>query len=149
MIRTKFIVLALAVVSIGSAQTIQSVQHERTVILDVISRQVEGWNRGDLEAFMQGYAKSDSLRFASGGSVTYGWQQMLSRYQRRYTTRDSMGTLIFSGISVELLSDNTAMAFGTWTLQRTLDRPWGLFTLLFKKINGEWRIVHDHTSSGN
>lgn len=148
--KTIVIVLcSLAAVSMLSAQSSLSRDLERSKILSVINRQVEGWNHGNIEEFMQGYAQSDSLRFASGGTVTFGWRNMLARYQRRYSTRDSMGTLIFTGISVELLSNESALAFGTWRLKREKDQPWGLFTLLFKNINGEWRIVHDHTSSGN
>jgi ketosteroid isomerase-like protein len=147
--RIFIVICSLAAVSILSAQSSSSRESERSKILSVINRQVEGWNNGNIEEFMQGYAQSDSLRFASGGTVTFGWKNMLARYQRRYSTRDSMGTLIFTGISVELLSDESAIAFGTWRLKREKDQPWGLFTLLFKHINGEWRIVHDHTSSGN
>lgn len=143
------VICSFAAVSILSAQSSPSRDLERSKILTVIERQVDGWNKGNIEEFMQGYAKSDSLRFASGGTVTFGWNNMLSRYQRRYSTKDSMGTLIFTGISVELLSNESALAFGVWRLKREKDQPWGLFTLLFKNINGEWRIVHDHTSSGN
>ncbi|MFZ4620722.1 MAG: YybH family protein [Bacteroidota bacterium] len=141
--------LLLAVWNTAEAQSVPPAESEKTAILSVINHQVDGWNNGNIEEFMQGYAKSDSLRFASGGTVTFGWKNMLSRYQRRYSTRDSMGTLVFSGISVDLLSSGSAIAFGAWKLKREKDQPWGLFTLLFKKINGEWRIVHDHTSSGN
>lgn len=143
------VICSLVFVAMISAQPIPARESEHRKILSVIDRQVQGWNYGNIEEFMQGYAKDDSLRFASGGTVTFGWKNMLARYQRRYPTRDSMGTLIFSGISVDLLSEGSALAFGTWRLKREKDQPWGLFTLLFKKINGEWRIVHDHTSSGN
>lgn len=150
--RTSQIILFLFVITVTNAlkaQSTQSIETEKAVILSVMNHQVEGWNNENIEAFMQGYAKSDSLHFASGGSVTYGWKNMLSRYQKRYSTRDSMGTLIFTGISIDLISNDAAVAFGTWKLKREKDQPWGLFTLVFKKLNGEWRIVHDHTSSGN
>lgn len=127
----------------------QSSADARAEILAVMRDQVQGWNNGSIESFMAGYAQSDSLRFASGSSITYGWKNMLTRYQRRYTTRDSMGTLDFSGISVTLLGTDAALAFGTWRLKRVHDEPWGLFTLLFRRIDGRWRIVHDHTSSAN
>jgi len=98
---------------------------------------------------MQGYAKSDSLRFASGGNVTYGWNTMLARYKKSYSTKETMGTLTFTDITIDLLSDRAAIVFGTWKLKRENDTPWGLFTLICKNIKGEWHIVHDHTSSGN
>lgn len=96
---------------------------------------------------MDGYVRNDSLRFASGGSVTYGWTTMLGRYRKGYPSPEAMGVLEFSGISITVISPEAAVVFGTWTLRRNADTPAGLFTLLFRKINGSWRIVHDHTSS--
>lgn len=120
----------------------------RGAILKVMEDQREGWNKGSIEQFMQGYAQSDSLRFGSGGSVTYGWNEMLERYKKRYSTKEQMGTLIFGGVTVSVLSNDAAMVFGRWELQRAKDVPRGLFTLLFRKIGGKWQIVHDHTSTG-
>ena len=98
---------------------------------------------------MQGYAQSDSLRFASGGTVTYGWNSMLERYKKSYPTKEKMGLLTFADITVDIISNDAAIVFGKWSLKREKDEPWGLFTLLFKNKSGVWRIVHDHTSSGN
>jgi len=118
-------------------------------ILSIMDEQVRGWNNGSIDAFMKGYAQANSLRFASGGTVTYGWKTMLERYKKSYSTKERMGILQFSDISVTIISGDAALAFGTWTLQREQDKPRGLFTLLFRKNNGTWHIVHDHTSSGN
>jgi ketosteroid isomerase-like protein len=119
----------------------------RRAILQVMDRQVAAWNTGSLEGFMQGYFKSDTLRFASGGSVTYGWNTMLERYRKSYSDKEKMGALQFSEISITVITDTSALVFGTWKLKRLRDEPWGLFTLLFRKVSGEWKIVHDHTSS--
>jgi len=115
--------------------------------MSVLGRQVAGWNSGSIDTFMDGYARSDSLRFASGGTVTYGWTTMLGRYHTGYSTPEAMGVLEFSGISISVISPEAALVFGTWTLRRKADTPAGLFTLLIRKIDGAWRIVHDHTSS--
>jgi ketosteroid isomerase-like protein len=143
----KPVFITLLMLSIVLSLSAQDSDTDR--ILAVVQHQVKGWNNGDIETFMQGYARTDSLRFASGGKVTYGWTTMLERYRKGYPTRSAMGTLTFTDITVELLPPGAAMVFGTWRLKREKDEPWGLFTLLFKNINGEWRIVHDHTSSGN
>ncbi len=116
-------------------------------VLAVMDRQVAGWNSGSIEKFMDGYERSDSLRFASGGSVTYGWNTMLERYRRSYSSAEKMGTLKFTGIAVTVLSPAAALVFGTWTLHRIHDTPTGLFTLVFRKSEKGWRIVHDHTSA--
>lgn len=124
-------------------ETLQRENEIRTVL----NAQVAAWNAGSIEHFMEGYAQSDSLRFASDGTVTYGWKPMLERYKKSYTTKEQMGMLQFSKISITVVADDAALAFGEWHLQRKHDSPHGLFTLLFRKLNGVWRIVHDHTSS--
>ena len=116
-------------------------------IISVLNKQIKSWNEGNIEGYMAGYHRSDSLRFASEGNVYQGWIQTLQRYKERYPNKSSMGILNFSDMQVTILSGSAALVFGKWNLKRENDNPCGLFTLLFRKINKEWRIVHDHTSS--
>jgi len=117
-------------------------------ILQVLKDQSDGWNRGDIDAYMSGYWLSDSLRFASGGSVTFGYKPVSDRYKKRYSNKALMGKLIFDNLDVQILSQDAAIVFGRWQVKREKDHPWGLFTLLFRLQDNEWRIVHDHTSAG-
>lgn len=116
-------------------------------ILNILNDQVRAWNEFNIERFMEGYLKSDALRFASGGSVQYGWQTTLERYKNRYPEPEAMGKLTFSQLSITIISDDAAVVFGRYTLERKSDKPTGLFTLLFRKTETGWKIVHDHTSS--
>lgn len=113
----------------------------------VLSHQAEAWNSGNLSGYMEGYWKSDSLLFTSGGTLRRGWQSTFEKYRRTYSSRQKMGRLSFSQLEVRLLSDSSAWVFGAWELARTSDHPAGLFTLLLKKFPAGWRIIHDHTSS--
>lgn len=115
----------------------------------VLAAQVEAWNAGDLEGFMAGYAPSDTLRFASGGNERLGWQTTLDAYRRGYPDRAAMGSLAFDVRDVQRLSQDWTLVFGAWRLERADDRPHGLFTLLFRRTEAGWLIVHDHTSSGS
>jgi len=114
----------------------------------VLSRQVEAWNRGDLEGFMAGYWNSPDLVFQSGATLTRGWQATLKRYQRRYQAEGKeMGRLRFEGLDVQPLSPDAAFVRGRWHLtMKDGSQPGGLFTLLLRRIGGDWKIVHDHTS---
>ena len=116
-------------------------------IRQVLDDQAAAWNRGDIDAFMDGYARLPTLRFASGGNVTYGWQETLDRYRQRYPDRAAMGTLTFSDLDVNVLSTDAALVFGRWRLKTAKGEPNGLFTLLFRKTTAGWRIVADHTSA--
>ncbi len=122
---------------------------DEAAIRAVLQQQVEAWNQGNIDAFMDGYARTDSLRFASGGAVHTGWQATLDRYHRTYPDRAAMGTLTFDLRTVRVLSAQWAVVFGGYQLERAEDRPSGLFTLLFEKRPEGWRIVHDHTSAGS
>jgi len=114
----------------------------------VLDAQVAAWNRGDVEGFMEGYAKEETTTFFSGDAVTRGWQTVLERYKSRYDTREKMGTLAFTELEIKPLSEFYFMATGRWQL--TLpdgSTPHGRFTLILRRTNAGWRVVHDHTSS--
>jgi ketosteroid isomerase-like protein len=115
-------------------------------ILEVLDRQEAAWNRGDLETFMDGYWRSDSLKFIGRNGLTYGWQPTLDNYKKGYPSPEAMGKLTFTILSVEPLSGKSAFVIGKWHLQRKEDAPAGHFTLLWKKIGGKWVIVADHSS---
>ena len=117
-------------------------------IAALLSAQSAAWNRGDIDGFMQGYAQTDTLRFASGGSVTLGWRPTLEGYKQRYPDKAAMGMLTFSDLEITELAPDAALAFGRWKLAREKDAPAGLFTLTLKKSPAGWRIIQDHTSSG-
>ena len=116
-------------------------------IQSVLSAQRDAWNRGDIDAFMNGYAQSASTVFVSGDEVTRGWDTVRERYRKKYSDRTKMGTLTFSEIEVTPLSADSAVVLGRWKLQRANDQPHGRFTLVFKRLPEGWRIILDHTSA--
>jgi ketosteroid isomerase-like protein len=114
----------------------------------VLDDQVEAWNRGDLEGFMAGYWNSPDVVFQSGATLTRGWPQTRERYRRRYQAEGKeMGRLRFEDLDVQTLCPDAAFVRGRWHLtMKDGTQPNGLFTLLLRRIGGEWKIVHDHTS---
>ena len=132
--------------SINSVSSADTVRAEAAVRL-VLTEQQAAWNRGDIDAFMEGYWKSEDLRFASGGTVTRGWQGTIDRYKRRYQDREAMGILQFSDLEVEVVGSNAAIVHGGWVLTRAKDKPSGLFTLVFREFTDGWVIVSDTTTS--
>jgi ketosteroid isomerase-like protein len=113
----------------------------------VLDAQRDAWNRGDIAGYMDGYLRSPKTVFVSGDSVTHGWQTVLERYQKNYSSREKMGTLTFSDLEIAPLGKDGAVVIGRWHLQRANDEPHGRFTLIFRKTKQGWKIVHDHTSS--
>jgi len=112
----------------------------------VLDAQRDAWNRGDIEGYMDGYDRSDKTVFVSGDKVTRGWQTVLERYKKTYDTREKMGMLTFSDLEIKVLSNDSAVVLGSWSLKRANDQPHGKFTLIFTRTKKGWRIIHDHTS---
>jgi ketosteroid isomerase-like protein len=112
----------------------------------VLAAQTEAWNRADMDAFMNGYWKSDSTLFIGAHGILRGWQAVLGRYHRLYSDPKAMGHLTFSNLEVHVQCADAAFVVGEFHLQREHDHPSGVFTLDFKKFPEGWRIVADHTT---
>jgi ketosteroid isomerase-like protein len=119
---------------------------DKQAILAVMHNQELAWNRADVEGFMQGYWKSDSLVFVGKTAPAYGWQTTLDNYKKRYPGKAAMGQLKFTIMQVKVLDAANAFVLGGWLLKRVKGDLGGYYTLWFKKIKGEWKIVCDHTS---
>lgn len=136
-------------VNVNDSQWIGNEHDPASDIIAVLTTQQAAWNAGDIDGFMLGYWRSPDLRFASGGQVTSGWQETADRYHANYSDRAIMGTLSFDELQVELLSDDAAVAYGRWRLVREQDQLSGLFTLVFRNFDGDWKIVSDTTTSAD
>jgi hypothetical protein len=124
---------------------------ESAAIRAVIDSQAAAWNRGDIEAFMTGYAHLSTTTFVSGDEVTHDWQTVHDRYAKNYDSRDKIGTLTFFNLTITPLCDDTAIVLGSWRLERKSDEPHGKFTLLFascQKAGESCLIIHRRFSWG-
>lgn len=118
-----------------------------TEVQSILSMQEKMWNEGNIDAFMQGYWKNDSLKFVSKDGVVYGWQKTYDRYKRTYPDRATMGVLKFEIVSKEQMGKEVYFIVGKWYLKRNEKGDiGGYFSLVFRKIKGKWLIVADHTS---
>ena len=116
-----------------------------TAIRAVLDAQAAAWNRGDIDGYMDGYARSDDTMFV-GTDVTRGWTKVRDRYKAKYDSRAKMGTLVFSDVDLRPLGSNDVIVTGAWKLTRDADTPHGRFTLIFHRRAEGWRIVYDHSS---
>jgi ketosteroid isomerase-like protein len=121
----------------------------KTAVRAVLDAQRDAWNRGDIEDYMDGYARSEDTVFVFGDNVNRGWQTVLDRYKKNYNSREKMGILTFSDLEITPIGQDAAIVLGRWHLQRAKDEPHGRFTLIFRKTKQGWKIVHDHTSAAS
>ena len=133
----------------ANAESVANGTDAAAEIRSVMEQQADAWNAGDIPGFMEGYARTDTLRFASGGNIWRGWEPTLRRYVASYPDTDLMGMLSFNDLEIWPMDQNRAVVFGRWELSRSerYEDIGGLFTLVFQRGPEGWRIVHDHTSS--
>ncbi len=115
-------------------------------IKKVLASQALAWNVGDIEAFMESYWNSPELMFVSKNGVVKGWDNTLARYKKSYPDQAAMGKLAFDVVSAEILGPDAVFLVGRWQLERDAGPVGGYFTLLWKRVEGRWLIVADHTS---
>lgn len=138
--------LLLAVLLLVTLSTTAQNKDEQQ-ILTILEAQSKAWNAGKIDQFMKGYWQSDSLIFIGSGGITYGYDTTLKNYYKRYSDRDAMGQLTFTILKLKRISANSYFVIGKWFLKREKNGDvGGHFTLLWKKIKGEWVIVADHSS---
>ena len=140
----KFFLSALAVSFVFCSACAQSDDEKQ--IRKILEQQTIWWNKGDIDKFMQGYWKHDSLMFIGQNGVTYGYENTLKNYKKNYKDAATMGKLYFTILQVKRLSAEYYFVLGKWFLKRTVGDIGGHYTLIFKKINGQWVIVSDHSS---
>ncbi|MBS1788363.1 MAG: DUF3225 domain-containing protein [Acidobacteria bacterium] len=121
---------------------------DATAIRAVLDAQVAAWNAGKLEEFMTGYWRSPKLTFFSGGRKLEGWDATLERYRKNYQSEGrEMGKLQFLDLDIQTFGSG-AVVRGRFELTMSDGKkPTGLFTLIFRKFNKDWKIIHDHTST--
>jgi len=138
------VILLGGFIAAASAPDDQRLKEEIRIVL---ADSEAGWNSGDIEKYMECYRKSEKMRFAGNGTFQYGWENTKTRYQKSYPDKAAMGTLTFSDVDITILSDDAACIFGRWTLHYPDKKRSGLYTLIMRKFEEGWRIVHDHSSS--
>ena len=119
---------------------------DEKAILKILDDQTKYWNQGNLDMFVKGYWHNDSVMFIGKSGVTYGYQNTLNAYKKNYSDTAKMGKLSFDIIKVQKLSAEYYFVVGKWFLKRSIGDLNGHYTLLFRKINGRWVIVADHSS---
>ena len=120
-----------------------SKETEKQEILSVMKAQEEAWSNHALEGFMKGYWKSDSLKFYGRNGITFGWQKTLDNYKKGYPTKEHSGTLTFKINDISKITEGAYSVMGEYHLKRNVGDANGVFMIIFKKIQGEWKIIAD------
>jgi ketosteroid isomerase-like protein len=144
-----FALLCLSCISIKADITTDAIETNDSYELAeagirlVMEAQEIAWNKHDLEGFMKGYWKSDSLKFHGSNGLTLGWENTLANYKKGYPTKAESGTLNFMINDISKIEGDNYWVMGEYHLQRQVGDADGVFIIIFKKIDGQWKIVAD------
>ena len=138
--------LLLTLITIFSCSFCLAQNKDEQNISRLMEKQARDWNAGSVDEFMKGYWNNDSLMFIGRDGIRYGYRSAQDNYKKNYSDSSHMGKLFFNLLKIERISNDTYFVVGKWYLKRTMGDIGGIFSLLFRKINGKWLIVADHTS---
>lgn len=131
----------------GLAGGADSSESDRAAIRSALEGQRAAWNRGDVDAFLEGYWRSPELTFSGSSGTARGWDAVRARYKETYADREAMGELQFSELEFRFLGPDAALVLGHWHLARGKGDIGGVFSLVWQRFPEGWRIIHDHTSA--
>ena len=116
---------------------------DQAEILKIMKAQEKAWTENNIDEFMLGYWQSDSLKFYGSTGLTYGWQQTLDNYKKRYPSAEHTGTLKFEIDAITEIQEESYYVMGRYNLKRSIGDANGVFMIIFKKIDGKWKIIAD------
>lgn len=141
----KKLVLVLILIGFACKPTTKTttVTEDKKEIIAILKTQEKAWSDHNIEGFMDGYWKSDSLKFYGSNGLTYGWNKTLANYKKGYPTKEHTGTLNFKINDITKINDGAYFVMGEYHLTRSVGNANGVFMIIFKKIDNEWKIVAD------
>lgn len=141
----KFLIALSILFACNNSVSDQQTAMAKDEIQLIMNQQKQSWNSGSIDGFMQYYWKSDEFTFQSGDRRLHGWNELFEMYQKNYSG-ENMGRLDFTDIEINVLTEHVAYVLGRWRVTTRESSKQGLFTLIFKKFDGGWRIIVDHSS---
>ena len=123
----------------------------RAELQAMLERAAGNWNRGDLDAFMSDYLPSDSTTYVGGRGLVRGPAAIRNSYARLFTGEVVRDSLSFTILDVDPVAPDVANLIARYILARRVGgrdsvTASGPTSLLVRRVEGRWRIVHDHSS---
>lgn len=105
------------------------------------------WNRGDLKAFVSDYADGMGTTFIGRRGIVRGPAAIEQAYGPRFAPGGVRDSLYFRDVEVDVLAPDVINTIAWYVLQRGDSiTATGPTSLVMRKVDGRWRIVHDHSS---
>lgn len=117
-------------------------------VATALDASADAWNRGDLEGFMSVYLQSSRTTYVGSTGLEVGYDAIRQRYAPLFEPGAGRDSLAFEDLRVRSVGDGVAVGTARWVL-RDGDEVTGSgpFTLVLQRVEEDWKIVHDHSSS--
>ena len=142
-------------VGCAGAGTYRATPTQRTAIRAeleaMLRRSAADWNRGDLDGFVSDYLPGDSTTYIGSRGLVRGPAAIRTSYARLFTGEVQRDSLSFVILDVDPVAPNAANLIAQYVLTRRVGgrdsvTARGPTSLLVRRVDGRWRIVHDHSS---
>jgi hypothetical protein len=119
-------------------------------VADALNRMTDQWNAHNLEGYLTIFWNSPKLSVITDSSVTSGYRELYSSYQRSYTDLEIMGKVQVSSVKIRMIKQDFAFALSKWTFffPKTNHAVAGIDTTYLQKFDFGWKIVTSHTTTG-
>ena len=119
----------------------------RSDISTEMTASARAWTRGDLKAFMDSYENSNAITYVTPKSVVHGRDAIRDRYAPRFVPGAMHDALSFENVEIDLMAPDVANVIAFYRLTRgDSTTAYGPTTVVMRRRDGHWRIIHDHSS---
>lgn len=124
-------------------------QHHEIVAM--LAHSASNWNRGDLDAFVNDYLPGAETTYIGSRGVLRGTDAIRQAYAPRFAPGGIRDSLSFELMDVDPLAPDVVNVIATYILARHVGArdsvtSRGPTSLVMRRVDGRWRIVHDHSS---
>ena len=134
-------------VSLGQAAAPATLRQE---VQQVVRAYVEGHNKGDVGTVIEMYSRQPGVTSVGDGEITRGWDRIREAFDQLIGTEGKYRISIGS-IDVMPLGPGHALALTSYTITLNVQgqevQQRGAMTLVLQKEQGDWKVIHDHTST--
>lgn len=115
---------------------------------EILQLSAAAWNAGDLDGFMVHYERAHTTTYIGSGGLLIGFDAIRDRYAPGFEPGAERDSLRFESIRARPLDQLFALATARYVLHRDGEiTSSGPFTLVLRRIEGVWKIIHDQSAA--
>jgi ketosteroid isomerase-like protein len=145
-----FLLIGTGFVADSAYSTVSAQTDEVKAVTNVLTREAQAVEKGDLAALDKIWANSEDVTVFESGHANYGWTDYRNSHLAPELKEFKNTKYTFSDLKVKV-DGKTAWATFKYALAADIGarniQSGGLGTAILEKRDGEWRIVHWHSSA--